>query len=220
MKKITLILFLHLSHFSYSQINYSEYITIHSTFSKVNYSPNEDEKIIPMLDVFSSTNITAKYKLCIYSDCNYAYIKAILLEVNMPGIPLGEESAEIYLLDYNKYIFYDLKKMAFSIYKDPDHFVQPENNTIDSIYNSFIISKANPKDSARITFNKSLPKCLTNKVILIGSQDGIQEVQTKSQYLKLTLFKPNAEFDLNEKVKFAKTKCLEETKSKNYLFVK
>jgi hypothetical protein len=223
MKNILLLVVFSLSKFVSSQTIYSEYVGISSSFKtlkKINYNNEPSEPIVPMLAAFSSMGITAKYKMYIYSNCNYAFIKMTIEEVNMPGIPLGEESAELYVLDYNKYIFYDLKKFTYSIYKDPDFFPSNTISTNDSIYSTYIISKTNPNDTALITFNKSIPKCLTNKVILLNHHHGIQEIQTKNQYVKLTLYNQNSEFDIDEKVKFAKTKCTEAIKSKNYLFLK
>lgn len=204
----------------YPQTTYSEYKGINSNFSKINYTSNTDEEIIPLLDLFSNSGIIAKYKMYIHSDCNFAFIKIILEEVNVPGIAIGEESEENYLLDYKKKIFYDLKKLTFSKYKDPDNVASIEKNKTDSVYNVLVINTSNSNDTALITFKRSLPKCLTNRIILLDNEYGIQKIQTKKQYIKLTLFNPDSGFDLSKKIEFAKTKCTNEVKSINYLFLK
>ncbi|MFN8116350.1 MAG: hypothetical protein U0W65_09570 [Bacteroidia bacterium] len=214
MKKILFILLV-LSINVNAQNTYSEYDVLVTNFTKLQTKIETDEKDLKaIIEMFSANEFYFEYKMKVISNCRYALFFVSLDYSNYPGYK-KDTTIEKYFIDYDKNIVYDVNKKSYSKYT-PDEIKKNSLKSKDSIFDAIVVSKS---DTAIITFDKKLPKCLTNKIIVKNNNYGISKVKTDKQLIVLTLTKNN-KFDLENSFKTIKQICTKETPPFNGLFLK
>ncbi len=214
MKKILFILSV-LSINVNAQNIYSEYDVLVSNFTKLQTKIETDQKDLKeIIEMFSSNEFYFEYKMKVISNCKYALFFVSLDYSNYPGYK-KDTTIEKYFIDYEKNIVYDVNKKSYSKYI-PDAINKSSLKSKDTIFDAIVVSKS---DTAVITFDKKLPKCLTNKIIIKNNNYGVSKIKTDKQLIVLSLTRTN-NFDLENSFKTIKQICTKETTPFNGLFLR
>ena len=214
MKSYLLLIILFFSQFLFSQNFYSEYNVISSKNIILKTIPETNLKDLKsVIELFKSSDLTTISKMEIISNQRYSFIKINLIDVNFLTNDSSDVKPDLYLIDFKTGIAYNVNNQSF--FECKKYTINTNRKNQDSIWNQTIIDK---QDTAILTFDKKLPKIITNRLLINNNLCGINKVVTKNEIIILTKYESSIKFDLDFFVTKVIATCKKRTKAKDLLF--
>lgn len=213
MKKFLFLLMI-IYHSYYSQNVYSEFEVISSKNVIFKNLPKTHLKDLDeVFEMMGSNDITVKTKMEVISNSRYSFIKINFKDINFFVGSDENPKADLYLIDFDKEIGYNINEKKF--FKCKSYSV-PVKSEKDTTYEQIFINKS---DTAFITFNKRLPKYVKSRIPIKNNIGGISLIITKKEIIMLQSFKNNIKFDFEKFVEDVKKICVLDGGEIDLLFI-
>ncbi len=158
--------------------------------------------------------ISATFSVKVISNEKYAYIKMTFESAGMAGLTISDDE-QSFFVDYSKNLCYDMKTKSY-FYSKPNKI---KSAPIVFNDNSFAEVLIDGKDTAVVTFDKRMPKFMTNQYLFANNSCGVSKIQTRRTLLTLVKFQEQ-KFDLDKVAEIFENSCDKKTKDFNMLFLK
>ncbi len=195
------------------QTYYSEYkLTVVDDKNLSEKIKTKDKEAKELMEQMFPKPISATFSLKVISNERYAYLKVTLDSAGMPNLSV---SGDVLFVDYTKNLCYDMKTKSY-FYSKPNKIKSAPIIVNANLFKEVFIDV---KDTIIVTFDKMMPKFMTNQYMFTNNTCGITKIQTGRTLLTLVKFQEQ-KFDLDKVAEIFENSCDKKTKDINTLFLR